>query len=87
MGNIYFISGHLDLTEDEFNLYYKPIIDEALKNECEFIIGDARGADTMAQQYLFNKTDKVIVYHMFENPRNNMGNFKTIGGFKSDEER
>ena len=83
----YFISSHLDLTENEFNEHYKSIIDEVLLNQDNFIIGDARGADTMAQMYLFNKTNKVTIYHMFNNPRNNVGNFKTIGGFCSDSER
>ncbi len=44
------------------------------------------GADLLAQQYLFDKTDAVVVYHMFTSPRNNVG-FSTRGGFKSDVER
>jgi len=83
----YFISGHLDLTEDEFNEHYGPIIDLALSDQDSFVIGDARGADTIAQAYLTNKTSRVIVYHMFESPRNNVGDFPTIGGFRSDNER
>lgn len=84
---IFFISGHIDLTIDEFNMYYKLYIDNALKNNCSFVIGDAKGADKLAQQYLVGKTNNVTVYHMFTSPRNNVGNFKTIGGFKSDDER
>lgn len=85
---IYFISGHLDLTIDEFTANYKPQIDEALKdNDSSFIIGDARGADLMAQKYLNNKTSKITIYHMFDKPRNNIFNSTTVGGFKSDEER
>ena len=90
-----FISGHLDLTEMEFNQNYRVReahalgayrIDNALKNNQGFVVGDARGTDTLAQQYLLGKTDAVVVYHMFESPRNNAG-FPTRGGFQSDAER
>ena len=81
-----FISGHLSLSQDEFEVYYQAKIDEALKRGEAFVVGDARGADSLAQQYLAGKTEAVTVYHMFVSPRNNAG-FKTIGGFESDEER
>ncbi|WP_027709277.1 hypothetical protein [Zooshikella ganghwensis] len=83
---INFISGHLDLTKTEFDVYYRPRIDQALACNEAFVIGDARGADTLAQQYLLGKTTAVTIYHMFTSPRNNVG-FKTIGGFQSDSER
>ena len=83
---IYFISGHLSLTQEEFDTYYKPLIDKALSDNHSFVVGDARGADALAQNYLFGKTDKVVVYHMFESPRNNVG-FPTEGGYESDELR
>jgi hypothetical protein len=83
---IYFISGHLSLTQGEFDAYYKPLIDEALSYGHSFVVGDAKGADTMAQDYLDGKTDKVTVYHMFESPRYNAG-FPTVGGFLTDGER
>ena len=81
-----FISGHLDLSEKEFEEHYKLAIDEALKRGESFVIGDARGADTLAQNYLLGKTNAVIVYHMFASPRNNAG-FTTFGGFQTDEAR
>lgn len=84
---ICFISGHLDLTVEEFNTHYRPLIDKALCNEHSFVIGDAKGTDCLAQIYLIDKTNKVIIYHMLDKPRNNKGNFKTIGGFISDNER
>lgn len=86
----YFISGHLDLTKNEFTQHYIPQLQNAILTNSSFIVGDARGADSLAQQYLLdnlNDTTKVIVYHMFEKPRNNVGNFATKGGFKSDETR
>ena len=81
-----FVSGHLDLTPDEFDAHYRPVIDEALARGESFVVGDARGTDSMTQNYLLGKTTAVVVYHMFANPRNNAG-FKTVGGFESDEER
>lgn len=83
---INFISGHLDLTQAEFEEYYRYKIDNALSKNQGFVVGDAKGADTFAQQYLFGKTKAVVVYHMFESPRNNAG-FPTRGGFQSDKER
>jgi hypothetical protein len=83
---IHFISGHLDLTQQEFDAHYRPAIDQALKQNEHFIVGDARGADALAQQYLYGKTTNVVVYHMMTAPRVNAG-FQTIGGFQSDSER
>ncbi|MBD1909486.1 hypothetical protein H6F91_02690 [Leptolyngbya sp. FACHB-8] len=81
-----FVSGHLDLTQEEFDTHYRPRLDEALAHGDSFIIGDAQGADILAQNYLFGKTTAVVVYHMFTSPRNNAG-FNMRGGFKTDAER
>ena len=81
-----FISGHLSLTEDEFDDHYRAVIDEALNRNESFVVGDARGADKLAQKYLLGKTESVVVYHMFTDPRHNVG-FDTVGGFQSDQER
>jgi len=84
---IYFVSGHLDLTEEEFETHYKNKLIESMNDESHyFVVGDARGCDLMAQQILIKIPDRVTVFHMFESPRNNLG-FKSIGGFGSDEER
>lgn len=84
--SVYFVSGHLDLTEEEFATHYKPQIDKATASDGKFIVGDARGADCMAQKYLHDKAP-VTVYHMFKKPRNNYSNSPTIGGFTSDADR
>jgi hypothetical protein len=81
-----FVSGHLDLTPAEFDAHYRPALDEALARGDSFVVGDARGTDTMTQNYLLGKTTAVVVYHMITSPRNNVG-FGTIAGFTSDEER
>jgi hypothetical protein len=81
-----FISGHIDLTQEEFDTYYRHLLDRAIERDECFVVGDAKGTDTLAQQYLFGRTEAVIVYHMFASPRNNAG-FPTRGGFQSDVER
>jgi hypothetical protein len=91
IANIYFISGHLDITFDEFFDYYAPKLRHIINNEpdAKFVVGDAKGCDCFAQTYLSINIshDDVTVYNMFDSPRNNAWEFKTIGGFKSDEER
>jgi ADP-ribose pyrophosphatase YjhB (NUDIX family) len=84
----FFISGHGDLTEEEFDEHYVKAIDGALVNDrASFVVGDFRGADTMAQDYLKRKTDRVTVFHMFEEPRYNAG-FPSFGrNYRSDSER
>jgi hypothetical protein len=81
-----FVSGHLDLTLEEFDEYYKYRIDEAIANKHSFVVGDARGADLLAQSYLFTRTDRVTVFHMYGAPRHNVG-FETEGGYISDQAR
>lgn len=92
--NTYFISGHRNITEEEFDFNYKPAIEFALYEtpNAKFVVGDYYGVDIMAQNYLIDvlgiNPDKVTVYHMFDEPRNkNPKITKTKGGFTSDEER
>lgn len=96
MSKIYFISGHRDITNKEFNEHYLPmILNIAYREENpKFVLGDYEGADFLAQEILhylclinvLNKRN-ITVYHMFDIAMNNVGNFKTIGGFKTDVER
>ena len=80
----YFISGHIDINPDEFKTHYIHKIDEALSQQDGiFVIGDANGTDTLAQTYLKDKTDKVTIYHIKTSPLNNIGDFKTKGGYKN----
>lgn len=95
MRKTFFICGHGDLTEEEFNKYYMPKINNALKEDSNFILGDTYGADSVVQKYLSklaftdypNLYEKVLVYHIGIKPRNNFGNFNTKGGFTDEEER
>ena len=87
---ICFISGHLDLTEEEFQTQYVPTLYAMIQRNHAFIVGDAKGADVMAQRYLALKAPDecpVTVYHMHDAPRYNVGNFSIQGGFDSDNER
>lgn len=83
----HFISGHLTFPEGFFESHYQPQIDKALYENAHFIIGDAPGIDTRAQQYLNGKTENVTIFHMFEKPRNNIGNWTTNGGYMTDNDR
>ena len=90
----YFISGHRNISEEEFERNYKPYIENAISDmpNCKFVIGDFDGVDIMAQNYLIDvlniEPERVTVYHMFDSPRNiNPKITQTKGGFKTDEER
>lgn len=84
----YFVSGHLDLTEAEFEEHYVPALNQGVREGAGFIVGDARGADLMAQEYLLHAGGNVKVFHMFTKPRNLASpDIPTVGGFHSDQER
>jgi hypothetical protein len=88
MEKVAFISGHLGISESEWNEHYVPKIDEAISLGHRFVVGDARGVDVMAQLHLNSKgVRNVTVYHMFKEPRFNKGGFNTKGGYESDDER
>lgn len=85
---IYFVSGHLDLTQEDFNREYKGKIELAAGRGSLFVVGDAKGCDAMVQKLLLDlSVNNVIVYHIGDKPRNNLGLFHTKGKFKSDEDR
>ncbi len=90
----YFVSGHRDITEEEFERNYKLALENIVNEvpDCRFVIGDYYGVDIMAQNYLIDvlgiEPDRITVYHMFEAPRNIHPKIKnTVGGFESDAER
>lgn len=96
---VYFVSGHRNLSYEDFEKYYIPIIDKIIRtegNDAEFIMGDCEGVDKFAMDYIFSKDIcHVTIYHMFTKPRNtpeattrvllDIVNFR--GGFTSDEDR
>lgn len=88
MKMIYHVSGHLDLTPDEFSVHYLPALDALRAGEpCAFVVGDAVGADAMFIEYAATHQLDVTVYHMFEAPRRTAPGAPTVGGYTSDEAR
>lgn len=86
----YFISGHRDITPEEFEKFYVPAIVDVIDtcndnyDDCEFVVGDCRGCDEMAANFIANyikeNTDDtecppciLCIYHMFSEPRFNPG--------------
>lgn len=85
----YFISGHRNLTQEEFTKWYSPLIFLAYNNDAKFVVADCEGCDRMAQDYLaaLNVTD-VTVCHMGNRPRYvASANFKLRGYYMSDVDR
>lgn len=89
----YFVSGHLDITAQEFCTHYVPALRKAVGAGADFVVGDAPGCDSLAQLFLHllrlvegQRAFEVTVYHMLERPRHNVG-FPTCGGFRTDAER
>lgn len=72
---VFFISGHRDITNEEFTELYKPAILKAISlYDAIFLIGDYYGVDIMAQNYLVDELnydiEKITVYHMGAMPMN-----------------
>ena len=85
----YFISGHRDLSPEDFEKYYVPKILKVIlaDPEAEFVVGDYEGVDIMAQEWLIKagQREKLTVYHMFSKPRHLApGVIFTKGGYTSD---
>jgi len=82
--SIYFVFGPLDITQSEFESHYIPQLENALKDSsAKFVVGDARGADFMAQVYLADKKADVTVYHMKHSPLHYVPGLKKVGGFQN----
>lgn len=89
---VYFISGHRNLSREEFLKAYKDQIDSAMSNpNSKFVLAECEGVDSFAQDYLrdhLKNHKRVTVYHMFDSPRYLASKlFNTKGGYKTDIER
>ena len=78
--SVIFVSGHMDLTKEEFALHYEPAIRKAHAEGARFVVGDAHGCDYMAQRLLHGletgapkDAGRVRVFHMLERPRHSFG--------------
>lgn len=70
----YFISGHRDLTWEEFTKWYTPLITTIYHTDkdAKFIVADCKGCDSMTQDYLLAlgvSLTKIVIYHMGNIPR------------------
>lgn len=95
----YFVSGHRNLSYDDFVKYYIPIINKVIDSDpsAKFVVGDCDGVDKFAMDYVWDECDRPLtIFHMFNAPRNVPEGMETIpdaeevyfvGGFTSDEER
>ena len=93
ISNTYFISGHRNITENEFEKYRSYIHSICVSNpDARFVIGDYHGADIMAQNFLLDilevNPEFVTVYHMGDKPINvNPKVINLKGGFLTDSDR
>lgn len=80
---IAFISGHLDLTNIEFEKYYIDKINNAIINNHKFVIGNSRGADEMSLNYLLEKKinpeNITIFIFSYDKSRNHEEKYKKLG--------
>jgi hypothetical protein len=88
-----FGNGNISLT-DFLELYAKVLEPLVLDKENHFLVGDFRGTDTLAMEFLKTTTPNVSVFHVGEKPRYLPDAFKTyvkqwqvIGGFANDSTR
>lgn len=72
---VYFISGHRNLSYEDFEKYYIPEIDRIIRYDIspKFIVGDYEGVDKFAMDYIYDNIEydgELQIYHMHETPRN-----------------
>jgi hypothetical protein len=58
------VSGHIDISHSEFATHYHNLLDEAIARGDLFILGDAKGTDEMALDYILERdpTAHITVY-------------------------
>ncbi|MFZ4931689.1 hypothetical protein [Chryseobacterium sp. Mn2064] len=89
-----YVSGNGNVSWENFHKFYIEPLKKIDLAECEFIIGDFSGADTMMMEFLKDKCENVTILHVGKRPRYFANSFKTktmkwnvIGGFANDLER
>lgn len=69
----YFVSGHRDLTKEEFEEHYVPLIQKVIKEDswAEFVVGDWEGCDTLFVDYILYRFPKTFInIYYVDCPRN-----------------
>ena len=90
-----YIFGNGNISFSDFEKYYAQILNQYIDNEeVTFLLGDFRGADTLAMEFLKCRATKVCVYHVGTKPRylpdkykTKVGSWLILGGFENDEQR
>ena len=74
----YFVSGHRDLTQEEFDRHYVYLLDRVLADDpyAEFVVGDWEGLDTMFVKYMeeYYTDVRIRIFYVYE-PRIPEGEF------------
>ena len=84
---IYFVSGHRNLTKEEFDQHYIPFIDFIISEDsyASFVVGDWEGCDFMFVQYMEAVySDIPIVIFYVDIPRIKKGEFNRYRFRKCD---
>lgn len=78
----YFISGHRDLSYEDFRKYYVPVILDIIRSDRNpiFVVGDCEGVDKYAMDFIYTGLSQMhgymespyylVIFHMFDSPRN-----------------
>lgn len=83
----YFVSGHRDLTQEEFEEHYVPLINFIVAEDfySKFVVGDWEGCDNMFIQYMEdNHTDIPIDIYYVDILRVRTGNYNSYRLLKCD---
>lgn len=94
MSQVFMISGHMDLSQEEFDSHYKQEIIKAVNiPNSLFITGAAPGTDYMAQMLLVellgsDNLHRLTVYHKGNVPEKlASADIRTVSGFCSHDDR
>lgn len=62
----YFVSGHRDLTKEEFEEHYVPLIQKVIEEDIytDFVVGDWEGCDTIFVKYMEEYYTDIVI-HIF----------------------
>lgn len=83
-----FISGHIDVSEEEFLYFYAKPIDQAIAEGNHFVVGDAPGVDLLSQKYVVEHVGpkRITVFCRGTTPRClHCKELTVIYGFESHE--
>ena len=74
----YFVSGHRDLTQEEFDRHYVYLLDRVLADDpyAEFVVGDWEGCDSIFVKYMeeYYTDARIHIFYVYE-PRISEGEF------------